>query len=148
VHAVDPRIKVAVGAAAFDARDSALYAWAASAGSPIDAVGFTFLPAFGGAATLDARMRTADRWMRLLSPPLKEQWVFAAGGYPAAHGEDAQQLAIWAAVAWGSSRATVKGVIVTDADDYNTITGLRAANGRLRPAALVVMRATRQMRGN
>src|SRR5579883_751083 len=68
VRAIDPHVKVGIAAAAFDSRDSALYAWAAAPGSPIDAVGFSLYPAFAGAVTLDARMRAADRWMRRLAP--------------------------------------------------------------------------------
>jgi hypothetical protein len=147
-HAVDPHIKVAVAASALDARDSALYQWAAAAGSPLDAVGFTLFPAFGGGASLDTNFRTADRWMHRLATPTKEQWVFAAGGYPGVHGEDAQENAVWGALVWGTSRGAIKGVIVADAADYDEVTGLRAASGRLRPAADVVMRAVRQLRAN
>jgi hypothetical protein len=144
VHAVDPRIKTGIAAAAFDARDSALYQWAAAPGSPIDAVGFTLFPTFGGAESLDARMRIADRWMLRQPSPPKEQWVFAAGGNPAAHGEDAQAQAVWGEVTWAANHPAIKGVIVADAADYEMITGLRAASGRLRPATDMVIRATRE----
>ena len=116
----------------------------AAPGSPIDAVGFTLFPTFGGAVSLDAQMRIAGRWMQRLPAPQKEQWIFAAGGNPAAHGEDAQARAVWGEVVWGASHAAIKGVIVADAADYNTITGLRAASGRLRPAADMVARASRE----
>lgn len=146
VHAINPRVKVGVSTAAFDARDSALYQWAADPASPIDAVGFTFFPSFGGGASLEARMRIADRWMRRSTGLGKEQWVFAAGGYPASHGEESQEDAVWAALVWATSRAAVKGVVVADAADYAEETGLRAASGRLRPAADAVTRAVRQLR--
>jgi hypothetical protein len=84
--------------------------------------------------------------MQRLPGPEKEQWVTTAGGYPAAHGEGAQQLAIWGMLAWATSHGAIKGAIVADAADYNAITGLRAANGRLRPAAIAVMRAARELR--
>jgi hypothetical protein len=148
VHTADPRIKTGIAASSYDARDSALYQWAAAPGSPIDAVGFTFFPTFGGAVSLDARMQIADRWMQRLPAPQKEQWIFAAGGNPAAHGEDAQARAVWGEVVWGASHAAIKGVIVADAADYNTITGLRAASGRLRPAADMVARASREAKNS
>ncbi len=146
IHAIDPHIKVAVALSALDERDSAVYVWAASPGSPIDAIGFALNPSFSGASALDAQMRTADRWMQRAVPPLKEHWVLAASGYPLAHGEEAQQLAIWGTLAWGTSRGIIKGVIVADAADYDDITGLRAPSGRLRPAAIAVMRAAQELR--
>jgi hypothetical protein len=148
VHAADPQIKTGIAASSYDARDSALYQWAAAPNSPIDAVGFTFFPTFGGAVSLDARMQIAERWMQRLSSPQKEQWIFATGGNPAAHGEDAQARAVWGEVVWGASHAAIKGVIVADAADYNTITGLRAASGRLRPAANTVARASREAKNS
>jgi hypothetical protein len=146
IHAADRHIKVVIAVTRFDERDSALYAWASAPGSPIDAIGFALFPGFDGATGLDAHIRTADRWMQQSSPPLKEQWILAVGGYPAAHGEDAQQLAIWGTLTWATGRAAIKGVIVTSAADYDDITGLRAANGRLRPAAIAVMRAAKELR--
>ena len=148
VHDADSHIKTGIAASAYDARDSALYQWAAAPGSPIDVVGFTLFPTFGGAVSLDARMQIAERWMQRLSSPQKEQWIFAAGGNPAAHGEDAQANAVWGEVVWGASHAAIKGVIVADAADYETITGLRAASGRLRPAAGIVARASREVKSS
>lgn len=147
-RAIDPHIKIAVSASSLDARDSALYQWAAATDSPMDAVGFTLFPSFDGGASLDARFHTADRWMQRLAAPTKEQWVFAAGGYPGVHGEDSQQDAVWGALVWGTTRGAIKGVIVADAADYESVTGLRAASGRLRPAADVVMRAVKQVRAS
>ncbi len=148
VHAADPHVKTGIAASAYDARDSALYQWAAAPGSPVDVVGFTLFPTFGGALSLDARMRIAERWMQRQPAAQKEQWIFAAGGNPAAHGEDAQARAVWGEVVWGASHAAIKGVIVADAADYETITGLRAASGRLRPAAGIVARASREVKNS
>jgi len=145
-HAADSTTKVAVAIASFDAADSSLYVWAAGPRSPIDALGFSLFPAFAGAASLDARFRIADRWMYALGPSGKEQWVFATGGFPAAHGEQSQALAIWAAVAWGTRHSAIKGLVIADAADYEQQIGLRAASGRLRPAAVAVIRATHQLR--
>lgn len=143
---VDRHIRVGVSASAYSAADSTLYAWAAAPGSPIDVVGFTLFPSFRGGFALESRTRAADRWMRALPAPRKEQWVFAAGGYPAAHGERSQERAIWGALAWATSRADVNGLVVTSAGDYEAITGLRAPTGRYRTAAGAVLRATRGLR--
>jgi hypothetical protein len=146
VHAIDPQIKIAISASTFGPQDSALYAWAAGPGSPVDVVGFSMCPGFNGAETLEAEYHRADRWMQTLHEPLKEQWVFWAGGYPAAHGERSQELAVRGVLAWATSRSAIKGVIVGDGGDYGSITGLRAASGRLRPAALTVLGVVRRLR--
>jgi hypothetical protein len=151
---VDPHVRIGVAASAYDASDSALYAWAAAPGSPVDVVGFTIYPSFRGGFALESRTRAADRWMRALAQPSppgaagggakrKEQWVFAAGGYPMAHGEASQARAVWGALAWATSRPEIRGLVVADASDYDATTGLRAPDGRMRPAAAVVLRATR-----
>ena len=142
-HRVDRRIRVGVAASSYGGRDSALYVWAASPDSPIDVLGFTIFPSFRGGFALESRTRAADRWMRATRTPLKEHWVFAAGGYPAAHGERSQELAIWGALAWATSRPAIRGLVVSDAGDYDAITGLRAPGGRVRPAGWAVLRATR-----
>ncbi|MFL5575951.1 MAG: hypothetical protein ACJ79S_08295 [Gemmatimonadaceae bacterium] len=145
-HRVDRRIRVGVAAASYGAADSALYAWAAAPGSPVDVVGFTLFPSFRGGFALESRTRAADRWMRALPAPRKEQWVFAAGGYPAAHGERSQERAIWGALAWATSRPDVRGLVVTSAGDYESITGIRTPSGRYRVATRAVVRASRGLR--
>lgn len=148
VHRIDPRIKIAIAASAFDPRDSALYVWAASPTSPIDVLGFTLTPDFTGGAGLNARLRAADRWMASEPPTAspKEHWVFTSRGYPEAHGESSQERAVWATLAWATGHASVKGLVVADAADYDDRTGLRAAAGRLRPVVAAVSRATRNLR--
>lgn len=140
-----PRTQVGVAAGRYDAADSALFAWAASPGSPVDVLGLTLRPSFAGAVSLDARLRTADRWLRHAPSP-KPVWVFAAGGYPVAHGQRSQSRAIWGTLVWASTQERVKGVIVADAGDYESLTGLRAPGGRVRPAAAVLSRAVRSLR--
>lgn len=140
-----PSIKVGVSIGGFTASDSALYAWAASAESPVQAVGFTLFPSFAGARALEARLSTADRWMRG-TQTRKEHWVWTAGGYPMAHGELSQERAIWRVLAWATTHPQMRGVIVGDAADYSGETGLRAPGGRLRSAVSMVGRAIRQMR--
>src|SRR5437868_7478693 len=55
-HYIYPRIKVSVPISSYGTRDSALYAWAARPGTPIDAVGFSLLAGFDGASSLDTHM--------------------------------------------------------------------------------------------
>ncbi|MDQ3812111.1 MAG: hypothetical protein M3336_17660, partial [Chloroflexota bacterium] len=72
-HRIDPRIGVIAHIGGYTASDSALYAWAAAAGSPVDGVAVSLYPWYDGASVLDARMRTADRWMRA-SRSRKQHW--------------------------------------------------------------------------
>ncbi len=146
-HQAIPKVRVLAHVGGFGARDSALYAWAAAPASPVDAIGFTLFPWLGGAATLDARMRTADSWLNSYPEP-KEHWVLEAGGLPMAHGEESQARAIWGTLAWATSRRAVKGVIVLEASDYGTPIGLRAPGGRARPAAQTLARAIRVLSEN
>ena len=141
---VRPRTRIGVSASAYDGRDSTLYAWAAAPGSPVDVVGFTLFPSRTGVRTLDAATHAADRWMRE-SRSAKDHWVFAAGGFPEAHGEVSQERALWAALAWATSRPSIKGLIVSEAGDYGSITGLRAPDGHLRRATYAVMAAMRRI---
>jgi hypothetical protein len=67
--------------------------------------------------------------------------VFAAGGYPVAHGEKNQELALWGVLAWATTQPAIKGLIVADAGDYDAIRGLRAPGGRLRSSVAAVRRA-------
>ncbi len=141
-----PAMKVGVSAASYGARDSVLYGWAARPGSPMDVVGFTLLPGFDGATTLDTRMRIAQRWLLQNPGRQKPHWVFNAGGFPAVHGERSQELAIWGALAWATTQTAIKGLIVGEAGDYNSERGLRAPNGRLRPAVAMLARARAGLR--
>jgi hypothetical protein len=111
----------------------------------VDVVGFTLYPSPSGVRTLDAARGAADRWM-LASRSPKDHWVFAAGGYPEAHGEASQTRAVWASLAWATSRPAIKGLIVSEAGDYGVIRGLRAADGHLRRATFAVMSAMRGLR--
>ena len=140
-----PRTRIGVAASAFDRRDSTLYAWAAAPGSPIDVPGFTLYPSASGAKTLDAARGAADRWMRE-SRSTKDHWIFAAGGFPEAHGELSQERAVWDALAWATSRPAIKGLIVAEAGDYGTIRGIRAADGHLRQVAFAIMRAMKGLK--
>ena len=139
-----PRTRVGLSAASYDARDSALFAWAARDGSPVDLPGFSLFPTFDGAVGLRARMAAADRWMRA-APASRRYWVFAAGGYPLRQGDASQLDAIWGTLAWATGHDRILGLVVADAGDYERLTGLRGAGGRVRPAAAAVRRAIVQL---
>jgi hypothetical protein len=142
---IRPRTRVGVAVSTYDRRDSTLYAWASQRGSPVDVVGFTLYPSSSGVRTLDAEKNAADRWMRE-SASTKDHWVLAVGGFPEAHGEASQERAVWAALAWATSRPQIKGVIVAEAGDYGTIRGIRAADGHLRRVTFALMRAKKGLR--
>jgi hypothetical protein len=135
---VSNRVRVGVAASSFVGADSALYAWASKSGSPIDVVGFSFYPSYDGGGSLSARLHVADRWMRSST---KNHWVFGAGAFPVTHGETSQARALWGTLAWATSRAPIKGLIVESAGDYTVVTGLRAPGGRIRPALATLERA-------
>ncbi len=142
-HYINPNIRVGVSAASYGTRDSTLYAWAASRGSGIDVVGFSLMPGLDGAISLDTHMRVAQRWMRQFPDRPKEHWVFAAGGYPQAHGDRSQELALWGVMAWATAQAPIKGIVILEAADYSAIRGLRRSGGNLRPAFSAIQRAER-----
>ena len=143
--AIDPKVQIGVSIASFSSRDSALYAWAGSPGSPVDIVGFSFFGSPFLGEELDALERAADRWMRV-TPTRKPIWVFATGGYPLAYGEQSQERAIWQVLSWATDHPAIKGLIVYEAGDYGQARGLRAPNGRMRSASTAVLRAIRGLR--
>ena len=146
-NGINRRIRIGIATGRYDEADSALYAWAAAPGSPVDVMGFSLQPSFRGAPALDARMQAADRWLRASTVQRqKVHWVFASGGFPLAHGEVAQERAVWGSLAWATSRPAVKGIIIAEAGDYHRLVGLRAAGGRLRPATWQVAKAVRGLR--
>ncbi len=144
-HHVNPNIRVAVTAASFGARDSVLYHWAANRASPVDVVGFSLMPGFDGATSLDTHMRIAQRWLRATQRP-KPHWILASGGYPVAHGERSQLLALRGVLAWATAQPSVRGVVFTDGGDYDAQRGLRAPDGRFRPALGELERSIRALR--
>jgi hypothetical protein len=142
VEQLRPRTRVAVSVSTFSAADSALYAWASDARSPVELTGFSFRPSYHGGLSLATRFHVAERWMRGNRKP---HWVFAAAGYPRTFGERSQEQAIWGTLAWATSQARVFGAIVEGAGDYDALNGLRAPGGRLRPATFAVERARRAL---
>lgn len=141
----DRKVRIGVSASTYDEKDAALYAWAAAPGSPIDVPGFSLVPSASGAITLDAARGAADGWMRT-SASTKDHWIFVSGGFPVAHGETSQERAVWDALAWATSRPSIKGLIVSEAGDYGRIRGVRAADGHLRRVAFAIMRAMKGLR--
>jgi hypothetical protein len=75
------------------------------------------------------------------SKSTKDHWIFAAGGFPTAHGEMSQEQAVWDALAGATGRPLIKGVIVAEPGDYGTLRGIRAADGHLRGVAFAIKRA-------
>ena len=143
-HRVSPTINVIAHVGGYTARDSLLYAWAAAPASPTDGVGVSLYPWYDGAAALDSRMRTADRWMRA-SRSTKQHWVLEASAYPLTHGELSQERALWGALAWATSRSAVKAFVVVQSSDYGSPLGLRAPGGRVRRAAGSLRQAIRAL---
>ncbi len=133
VHRLRPRTRVGVSLARYDARDSALYAWAARE-APIDLVGLAMFPNFDGAAGLDARLGTASRWIGMTPRPRKPHWIAATGSFPYAFGESSQRLALRRTLAWASREPAIRAFVIAGAADYSRLTGLRVPSGRLRSA--------------
>ena len=148
VHFVNRRIQIGVAASSYGSRDSTLYYWAASQGSPVDVVGFSMMPDFDGATSLDTHMRVAQRWMHSFTGKPKPHWIFSAGGFPLAHGEKSQELALWGVLSWATAQPQIKGLVVSQAGDYDVLSGLRAANGRYRSAVGAILRAEKGLAEN
>lgn len=128
-----PRTLVGIGIGDFSARDSALYAWATAPETPLDLVSLAAFPTLDGAAGLEARLTTAERWLARPGAAQVPHWV-TAGGFPYVFGEESQRRALRGALAWASRTPAVSAIIVADAADYDRLTGLRTSGGRLRRA--------------
>lgn len=136
----DTRVMAHVGG--FGASDSALYAWAASRSSPVDAVALTLFPGPRGALDIRDAERTVDSWLLAQRDgPAKEHWILEAGGLPTVHGELSQSRALWGILAWATNHPIVRGVIAFEASDYSTRLGLQTPSGRIRLAAGTLKRA-------
>lgn len=155
-HAVNRRIRVGVSAGDYSPADSALYVWAASRAAPLEAVGFAVAPSFTGGTGVDARLRAADRWMRAAALAdgreigsargAKEHWVFDVHAFPVVHGSASQAGTVWHTLTWATAHPEIVGVIASEPGDYAEMTGLRAADGRLRPATNALLQALRGLR--
>lgn len=137
-HRVRPRTQIGVAVSEFTAPDSALYEWATQEEGPMDVVGLSLHPSYGGGASLRARLRVSEQWMQGASKP---HWIFASGAYPRLWGERNQERALWGTLAWTTRQRSARGFIVDGAADYDALTGLRAPGGRLRSAVGALARA-------
>ena len=149
VTRVRPRTRVGWSAARLDATDSAVYAWASRADSPVDLLGAVTFPSFSGLPGVDARLRAFDRWHSMAlqrSDPPKPHWLVTVGGLPHAHGDAGQLAAMRHALAWGSRRAWVGAAIIGEPADYDGWVGLRATNGRRRQVFAALAAASKGMR--
>jgi len=149
VKRVRPRTLIGWSASRLDATDSAVYAWASSATSPVSLLGAVSFPSFSGLPAVDARLRAFDRWHQRAvtrGGGAQQHWLVTVGGLPHAHGDAAQLAAIRHALAWGSRRAWVRAAIIGEPADYDGWVGLRAANGRIRSSVPALSLAARQMR--
>lgn len=149
VQRVRPRTAIGWAAARVDARDSAIYQWAASAASPVRVLGVVAYPSFAGLPAVDARLRAFDRWHAQAADSIRpgvRHWLMEVGGLPRAHGDAAQTAAIMQSLAWGTRRPWITAAILGDAGDYDASIGLRAADGRVRRVVGVVSRASRGLR--
>ncbi len=137
-----PRTRVGVSVAAFTPFDSALFRWAQGSDSPLDLVGFTLAPSYGGGHSLEARLRVAGQWSREAGRPM---WVFATGANPRLFGEANQALAAWGVLSWATTLPRIQGVVIDGAADYDAIFGLRAPDGHLRSVVATLDRAQRSL---
>jgi hypothetical protein len=142
VHRVRPATQVGVAVSAYTSPDSELFAWASAAESPIDVLGFTLYASYGGGSSLVARFHAAERAIQGTGKPV---WVTVRGAPPRIFGERNQERALWGALAWATTQPRVTGFIVDGAGDYDVLTGLRAAGGRLRPVVAKLAAAKRTL---
>jgi len=49
-------------------------------------------------------------------------------------------------LAWATAEVPIKGLVVYEGGDYNSVRGLRAAGGRLRPVTDAILRAEKGLR--
>lgn len=140
-HELRPRTRVGVVISAFSPADSLLYEWAVRSPA-IDLVGFAFTPTFRGGGSLAARQRAADHWM---AGRPKAHWVTAVRAFPWVFGEGSQQSATVGTFAWASRHPRIGAVVIDGSGDYDSLTGLRRADGALRPAVASLARVQRAM---
>ncbi len=150
---VRPATKLGIALTHLDTRDSAVYAWAAAGNTPVAVIGAIVFPSYSGLPGMDARLRAIDRWhansLRLATDSVARRpthWLLTIGGLPHAHGDAAQLAAMREALAWGSRRPWVTAAIIGEPSDYDSFTGVRAANGRIRMAWPALSTAAKAMR--
>ncbi|WP_291158520.1 hypothetical protein [Gemmatimonas sp. UBA7669] len=150
VQRMRPRTVLAWSAARLDATDSSVYAWATAPGAPVEMIGAMVYPSFSGLPGVDARLRALTRWhdaavgRRTDGRALPPHWLVHVGGLPAAHGDDAQTIAMRRSLAFATRQSWINGAIVGEPSDDRGQLGLRAANGRERDAVQAIGLAMRR----
>lgn len=124
--------------------DRGWFAWADSAAG---GVVFVFDATRGG-DVLANELATARAWISAparTADPARVAWALGPRTAPLALGEGAQALALWGMLSWATRSPGVSGAIAGPSADYETITGLRDAGGRIRPAGRTMTRASRAL---
>ena len=127
-----PSTRILLQTGVISPRDSALRAWASGTAGTLAGVVTPVGPDSRGAAGILATLATLERWSETTSPA-REQWIVVSGA-PVLEGDDAQRRLVRHVLVWAASRAFVRGIVLADANDYDRMTGLRSAQGRLRAA--------------
>ena len=127
-----PSTRILLQTGVISPRDSALRAWASGTAGTLAGVVTPVGPDSRGAAGILATLATLERWSETTSPA-REQWIVVSGA-PVLEGDDAQRRLVRHVLVWAASRAFVRGIVLADANDYDSMTGLRSAQGRLRAA--------------
>jgi hypothetical protein len=141
-HAASERVGVAIRVSPSDERR---YQWAVESGAVVDAIVLGITPTRRGASDLTAQWQRYSGWIATTGT-LKPHWIDGAGGAPAFFGGAQQRLAMIGTLAWATNERVVRGVILGDAADQGTLSGVRTATGRWRPAAGTALRAARVIR--
>ena len=123
----------------------AWFTWVRTRARGAAAVGVVLRAGAGGANDLEEQMAMVSQWIAS-QPSDRPTWITRVTTAPVAHGEESQALAWRGVLAWAARTAEIHGVLTGPASDYGTVTGIRAASGRLRPAARVIAAAARGLR--
>ena len=132
VRREQPRTRVLLQSGVRAPRDSALHEWAMGSATSLAGAVTPLGADASGAAGISASLATIERWTDRTNA-LHEQWIVVAG-VPVLEGEAAQRRLMRHVLVWAASRPFVRGVVLATATDYDRMTGLRAASGRLRQA--------------
>ena len=124
--------------------DSAWFRWADSAAGTVGIV----VDGTAGGVMLAEELRVATSWAATpgrSDDSTRVAWLLGPRAAPAVTGQGAQARALWGTLAWATRTPGIAGMIVGPAADYERITGLRDALGRLRAAGRTYIRASRAL---
>ena len=147
-HRVLPRVRVGVIVSVtqeFRRSSSNWFDWARTRGKGLSIAAVELGAGIGGAADLDDEMA----WLRqrlALAPSDRAVWITSIATAPVAHGEAAQALAWRGMLAVAMRTPGIRAVFAGPASDYEAMTGVRGASGRIRPVVRVLMDASRRLR--